>query len=96
MCGINPVHGLYGFGGEDGITEFWDPRTRKPVGFLDVGTHVQELTKGYLLLNHSKFSFIRFITERPEVTALRYHFDGLTIALGSSTGQCLLYDLRSK
>lgn len=47
VCGINPVHGLYGFGGEDGIAEFWDPRTRKPVGFLDLAAHVQDLTRGY-------------------------------------------------
>lgn len=51
------MHGLYGFGGEDGIAEFWDPRTRKPVGFLDVGTHVQELTKGYLLIIPSSYFY---------------------------------------
>jgi ribosome biogenesis protein ENP2 len=35
--GINPAHGLLGFGIEDGTVEFWDQRTRHRVASLHVG-----------------------------------------------------------
>lgn len=41
VCGINPRNALYCFGGEDGIVEFWDPRERKAIGFLNAGDQVQ-------------------------------------------------------
>uniref|UniRef100_A0A6B2KZ55 Uncharacterized protein n=1 Tax=Arcella intermedia TaxID=1963864 RepID=A0A6B2KZ55_9EUKA len=81
-CGIDPQHGLYMFGGDDGIVEFWDPRSRKPISFLDAAAHVQKLTEG-------------IVTERCEISAVRFNQQsGLTAAIGTSTGQCLIYDLR--
>ena len=82
-CGINPQNALYAFGGEDGIAEFVDPRSRKPIGFLDVGEQTRRLSFGV-------------VTGKSEVTAVRYHQEGLHVALGTSTGQVLLYDLRSR
>jgi hypothetical protein len=44
------MHGLYGFCGSEGIVEFWDPRSRKPSGFLDVGANAMELSNGYYIV----------------------------------------------
>lgn len=34
---INPLHGLLGFGLEDGTVEFWDPRSRRRAAQLNIG-----------------------------------------------------------
>lgn len=34
---INPMHGLLGFGLEDGTVEFWDPRSRRRAAQLNIG-----------------------------------------------------------
>ncbi|KAF5104796.1 hypothetical protein DV451_000387 [Geotrichum candidum] len=34
---INPVHGLLGFGLENGTVEFWDPRSRRRAAQLNIG-----------------------------------------------------------
>jgi len=82
VCGINPQFGLHFYGGADGVAEFWDPRIRKPIAFIDVSEDTTKKTEG-------------FVSNRVEVTAGRYSDDGLIIALGNSTGQVLLYDLRT-
>lgn len=81
-CRINPSHGLYAFGGDEGIVEFWDPRVRKPVGFLDAGKSAFELSNG-------------LIESHPQITALEYHSNGLNFGVGTSSGQVMIYDLRS-
>ncbi|KAK3245059.1 hypothetical protein CYMTET_45354, partial [Cymbomonas tetramitiformis] len=35
-CGISPIHGLMATGGEDGLLECWDPRSRESIGELDI------------------------------------------------------------
>ncbi len=34
--GVNPVHGLIGLGGENGVMEFWDPRDKTRVSSVDL------------------------------------------------------------
>ncbi|RUS32954.1 WD40-repeat-containing domain protein [Jimgerdemannia flammicorona] len=76
---INPAHQLFGFGTVQGTVEFWDPRSRARVGVL-----VPQVN-----------TFGGASTAEMEVTALKYRTDGLSLAVGTSTGHTLLYDLRS-
>jgi len=80
VCKISPVHNLYAFGSEDGKVEFWDPRMKRNLGALEVGGQIVK-------------QFVD-VDSAPEITAFRYHTDGLTFAVGSSSGHVLLYDLR--
>eukprot|EP01129_Flabellula_baltica_P003639 TRINITY_DN13397_c0_g1_i1.p1 TRINITY_DN13397_c0_g1~~TRINITY_DN13397_c0_g1_i1.p1 ORF type:complete len:654 (+),score=170.15 TRINITY_DN13397_c0_g1_i1:26-1987(+) len=77
---INAHNGIYGFAGEDGIAEFWDPRSRKPVAFLDVSSEVRKLTRGINL-------------DVTQLTSIKFN-GHLNVAVGTSTGQVLLYDMR--
>ncbi|KAG8905495.1 hypothetical protein FRB99_008840 [Tulasnella sp. 403] len=88
---INPAHQLLSFGTEnvgDGTVEFWDPRSRSRVGTLKM-PRSQILPMG--VSAESDFSKSAVI----EVTALSSRSDGLSLAVGTSTGHTLLYDLRS-
>ncbi|KAJ3088416.1 Nucleolar protein 10, partial [Quaeritorhiza haematococci] len=80
VCDINPAHQLWGFGGEDGRLEFWHPYNRTKVGSLDVraALPISPATSSAPL----------------EITSLKFADDGLTFAVGTSTGHVLLYDLR--
>ncbi|KAF4322196.1 hypothetical protein G195_003523 [Phytophthora kernoviae 00238/432] len=78
---LNPIHQLVGVGCEDGVVEMFDSRAQPRVGSLDVAAH---------------FALSRRNADKQlEVTALRFDDDGLTFGVGTSEGQCLLYDLRS-
>ncbi|ELT94330.1 hypothetical protein CAPTEDRAFT_145469 [Capitella teleta] len=79
-CELNPVHHLLGLGTAEGQVECWDPRTKKRVGLLDSAI--------------SSISEVSDIEGMPAVTALTFQ-GGLTMGVGMSTGQVLLYDLRS-
>ncbi|KAI9094365.1 WD40-repeat-containing domain protein [Phlyctochytrium arcticum] len=80
---INPANQLWGFGGDDGRLEFWHPTEKKCIGQLDVGAAVvKSLGPGAL-------------DAFPEITALKFSDDGLSFAVGTATGQVLVYDLRS-
>ena len=79
---ISPAHSLFGFGGSNGIVEFWDPRIRNRLASLDVAGYLRRAVDGQLLEGV------------PEITSMRFHTDGLTLACGTSTGQVVLYDLR--
>ncbi|KAM6083504.1 nucleolar protein 10 [Chlamydotis macqueenii] len=80
VCDINPVHFLFAMGTVEGKVECWDPRTRNRVGLLDCAL--------------SSVTADTEIEGLPSVSALK--FDGaLNMAVGTSTGQVLLYDLRS-
>ncbi|KAI9014944.1 WD40-repeat-containing domain protein [Gaertneriomyces semiglobifer] len=78
---INPAHQLFGFGGEDGRLEFFHPTQHRRIGALDVASAV---TKAF----GSQDAF-------PEVSSIKFCPDGLSLAVGTSTGQILIYDLRS-
>lgn len=74
-----PSSSLVLLGGVDGKVEAWDPRQRNRVGLLDVA---MSCVTGDLL------------TTVPAVTSLTA-MDPLNLAVGSSTGQVLLYDIRA-
>ncbi|XP_053315482.1 nucleolar protein 10 [Spea bombifrons] len=80
VCDINPAHHLFAAGTAEGKVECWDPRNRSRVGILDCAlSSVTEDTE---------------IESLPSVSALK--FSGpLHMAVGTSTGQVLIYDLRS-
>ncbi|CAK5275517.1 unnamed protein product [Mycena citricolor] len=78
---INPVHQLFAFGIEsNGTAQFWDPRSRSRVGLL-------RLPRSRLLPPGSANDI--------SVTAISSRSDGLSYALGTSTGHTLLYDIRA-
>lgn len=81
-CQFNPVHELFTCGSNDGIVECWDPRVSpaKPVGLLDC--RVDELFDE------------NAAGGKCAITALKYR-DGLNLAVGTSTGHIVLYDIRS-
>ncbi|KAK2155613.1 hypothetical protein NP493_2061g00051 [Ridgeia piscesae] len=79
-CEFNPVHQLFACGTHQGCVECWDPRTRNRVGLLDCAL-------GSLLEDAG-------VDGVPAVTALKFR-DGLQLGVGTSTGQILMYDIRS-
>lgn len=80
VCQVNPEHQLLLCGTTDGTLSAFDPRTKAQVSGLDVG-------KAALLDNPDQLGV-------PQVTSLSFR-DGLNVAVGTSSGQILLYDLRS-
>ncbi|XP_052101619.1 nucleolar protein 10-like [Mytilus californianus] len=79
-CELNPVHHLLACGTNTGHVECFDPRVRSRVGILDT-----------VLNQHVEDLDVSVV---PTVTALKFR-DALTMAVGTSTGHVLLYDLRS-
>ncbi|KAI1895128.1 hypothetical protein AGOR_G00103110 [Albula goreensis] len=80
VCDINPVHQLFATGTAEGKVECWDPRTRGRVGILDCA--LSSVTEG------------TEVEGLPAISALKFN-GTLNMAVGTSTGQVLLYDLRS-
>ncbi|KAF9564474.1 NUC153 and WD40 repeat-containing nucleolar rRNA processing-related protein [Agrocybe pediades] len=79
---INPAHNLLGFGVDgNGTAQFWDPRSRSCVGVL-------RLPRDRLLSYGSR-------EDNLSVTAISSRIDGLSYAIGTSTGHTLLYDIRA-
>ncbi|KAF6747177.1 WD repeat-containing protein [Ephemerocybe angulata] len=81
---INPAHQLLAFGVDgNGTVQFWDPRSRSKVGTLRLPASrlmpVSAVTNGAPL----------------GVTAISSRHDGLSYAIGTSTGHTLLYDIRA-
>lgn len=79
VCEINPAHQLFGFGGENGSLELWHPTQRKKIGQISV---MQAL---------SKVMDLTAMKEVAEISSLKFANDGLTFAVGTSTGHVLLY-----
>ncbi|THV06649.1 hypothetical protein K435DRAFT_710787 [Dendrothele bispora CBS 962.96] len=85
---INPAHQLFAFGLDgNGSVQFWDPRSRNCVGVLRLPVPNQFAT--------SSFDGLAGNQEGLSVTALCSRVDGLSYAVGTSTGHTLLYDIRS-
>lgn len=89
---INPAHNLLAFATEGpGTVELWDPRSRTSVGTLRLPNSLvsPSLAQSMSLpgVDQSGYSFA--------ATALASRMDGLSLAVGSSTGHTLLYDIRS-
>ncbi|XP_051579159.1 nucleolar protein 10 [Myxocyprinus asiaticus] len=80
VCDINPVHHLFAAGTLEGRVDCWDPRVRSRVGVLDCA--LSSITDG------------TEVNGLPSVSALKFN-GSLGMAVGTSTGQILIFDLRS-
>jgi ribosome biogenesis protein ENP2 len=92
---INPAHGLWAFGIDgNGTVEFWDPRSRSSLGVLALphSRLVPLGTVGRTVLPGVDGD----VSPGLSVTALASRSDGLSYAVGTSTGHTLLYDIRSR
>ena len=79
---MNPLHRLLALGsGDSAVVEYMDARSRGSV----VGT-----------LDMTMSSLLSFGADRLEVTSLEFLPNGLSLAVGTSNGIVLLYDLRSQ
>lgn len=90
---INPAHHLFAFGIEgNGTVQFWDPRSRTRVGVLT-------LPLSRLLPTGRATATLPGVEgdvgPGVSVTAIASRVDGLSYAVGTSTGHTLLYDIRS-
>lgn len=79
-CELNDVHQLLAFGTSEGHVECFDPRARTRVGKLDTA-----------LSSHIEDLDIKGV---PAITAMKFR-GALQLAVGTSTGHVLLYDIRS-
>ncbi|OCF32052.1 ribosome biogenesis protein ENP2 [Kwoniella heveanensis BCC8398] len=89
---VNKRHGLWSFGldGAGGVVEFWDPRSRSALTRLSLPSSTLLPAQ-----THEDTNSLAPI-QKLSVTALSSHpTDGLSFAVGTSTGHTLLYDLRS-
>jgi ribosome biogenesis protein ENP2 len=90
---VNPRHGLWSFGldGGGGVVEFWDPRSRSALTRLCLPSDA--------LLPATTIdpdSMLAPPLRKLSITSLASHpTDGLSLAVGTSSGHTLLYDLRS-
>ena len=91
---INPAHQLFAFGVEgNGTVEFWDPRSRARVGLLKLP--VSRLLPTGAFATSALPGVDDASGPSVSVTALASRGDGLSYAVGTSTGHTLLYDIRS-
>mmetsp|Transcript_31097 Transcript_31097/g.81477 ORF Transcript_31097/g.81477 Transcript_31097/m.81477 type:complete len:719 (-) Transcript_31097:51-2207(-) len=81
VCAVNPMHGLVCAGTDAGFVECFDPREKARVGAVDVASRI-----GTALVEGGGI---------PEVTAIDCFDNGLTMAIGTSSGHVLTYDIRS-
>lgn len=81
-CELSLQHQLLGCAGTDGRVECWDQRQRKVAGDLDVAAVLRAAGE-------------KAGSESLECSALQFADDGLSFGVGTSSGHCLLFDLRS-
>lgn len=82
---INPAHQLLAFGIEgNGTAQFWDPRSRSCVGTL-------RLPRNRLMPVDANIVHEGSLS----ITTISSRADGLSYAVGTSTGHTLLYDIRA-
>jgi ribosome biogenesis protein ENP2 len=90
---VNPRHGLWSFGldGGGGVVEFWDPRSRSALTRLCLPS--EALLPATTIDTES---MLAPPLRKLSITSLASHpTDGLSLAVGTSSGHTLLYDLRS-
>ncbi|GAA5833864.1 hypothetical protein JCM9279_001646 [Rhodotorula babjevae] len=99
---INPAHQLLCFGTETrhgrGTVEMWDPRSRSRAGILRLPyAALAQSSMSSATLQHPRLPGVDddSSTGGVAVTALANRNDGLNLAVGTSTGHVLLYDLRA-
>ncbi|WWC89722.1 uncharacterized protein L201_004647 [Kwoniella dendrophila CBS 6074] len=98
---VNKRHGLWSFGldsipgsgsNDQGIVEFWDPRSKSSLTKLILPSQTLLPAQNF----NDNLSGIITPMQKLSITALSSHpTDGLSFAVGTSTGHTLLYDLRS-
>ncbi|KAF8662361.1 hypothetical protein AX16_001166 [Volvariella volvacea WC 439] len=87
---VNPAHQLLALGIDgNGTVQFWDPRSRSSVGVLRLPK--SRLLPTSVLANGDAGGGGAALG----VTAISSRRDGLSYAIGTSTGHTLLYDIRS-
>lgn len=87
VVGLSPLNRLLAFGGDDGVVEVWDSRVAGRSGAVAAGMADSGA--------HARAQFPRYVRESPRVSAVRFdECDGVTMAVGTSSGHALLYDLR--
>ncbi|XP_017494912.1 PREDICTED: nucleolar protein 10-like, partial [Rhagoletis zephyria] len=80
---LNPVHNLLVTGSQEGLVEAWDTRARERVATLDCAYDVVRTE-------------VNLASKRiPAVSTIAFRDDGLTMGVGTSGGQILLYDIRA-
>lgn len=99
---INPAHQLMCFGTETvqgrGTVEMWDPRSRTRAGLLRLPyTSLMGSSQSSASLLQPKLPGVDDYLGSMglSVTSLSNKSDGLNLAVGTSTGHVLLYDLRA-
>lgn len=99
---INPAHQLMCFGTETvqsrGTVELWDPRSRTRAGLLRLPyTSLMGSSQSSASLLQPKLPGVDDYLGSMglSVTSLANKSDGLNLAVGTSTGHVLLYDLRA-
>lgn len=102
---VNPAHGLLSFGTEGaGVVEMWDQRAPRRAGTLSIATptimdaslsSARRGLPGLVLPGEDANAVaVQNAMASLSVTALSSAQDGLNMAVGTSTGHTLLYDLR--
>jgi ribosome biogenesis protein ENP2 len=82
---VHPTHGMLAVGTQDGVVQCWDPRQRVSLGSTCPFDAPQlAATSG----------FETGTADRKEVTSLRFDQRGLQLAVGTSSGHVVLYDIR--
>lgn len=99
---INPAHQLMCFGTEtvngQGTVEMWDPRSRARAGILRLPySSLLASSMSSATMQHPRLPGVddALTAGGVAVTSLANRNDGLNLAVGTSTGHVLLYDLRS-
>ncbi|GAA5962544.1 hypothetical protein JCM8115_002115 [Rhodotorula mucilaginosa] len=99
---INPAHQLMCFGTEtvngQGTVEMWDPRSRARAGILRLPyASLLASSMSSATLKHPRLPGVddALTNGGVSVTSLANRMDGLNLAVGTSTGHVLLYDLRA-
>ncbi|XP_049849680.1 nucleolar protein 10-like [Schistocerca gregaria] len=82
-CTINPAFGILAAGDSLYNIECWDSRDRSHLASMKINSE-KFFSNNYL-----------FKPSVTGITALKFSENGLTLAVGTSTGHCLLYDIRS-
>ncbi|XP_034945328.1 nucleolar protein 10 [Chelonus insularis] len=99
-CCINDVHYLVAVGTQDGNVEAWDPRTKNKVGTLNCKldcidtNNFNDFQNQQLYGDTTNLHLLESALSNVAVTSLEFQ-GALTMAVGTSTGKILLYDIRS-
>ncbi|CAG2168634.1 unnamed protein product, partial [Oppiella nova] len=79
-CALNPHHNLFVCGSHEGMVEAFDPRSKSRVAVLDCGLNSVTTETS--------------VEGMPSVTHIAFK-DALHMAVGTATGQVLMYDIRA-